>query len=317
MTGTCHCCAVVRPFRFGLQLPLRTLADDPIALSCQAELAGFDVVLMGDHIGPEFAPLPTLGAIAAATRSIGVGTMVVNADLCNPVQLAWEAATLARLSAGRFELGLGAGHTPQEYLAVGRFQDRPAVRKRRLMESFGIIQRLLRGEVVRSRGEFFEISGAQVTDTEIPVPLLIGGNGEALLRFAGRHADAVGLQGLGRTEPDGHRHDVNWTVAHLDRQLDQIHAGAGRRFGDIELSALVQVVDITDDADAAIARLCKPIPSLGPGDAANAPYALIGTVDEIVDKLLRCRERWGISYFVVRDLEHFPAVIEPVRKRTE
>jgi hypothetical protein len=39
------------------------------------------------------------------------------------------------------------------------------------------------------------------------------------------------------------------------------------------------------------------------------PYVLFGTVDEIADKLERCRERWGISYFVVRDHEQFAPVI--------
>ncbi|MFT7649655.1 MAG: alkanesulfonate monooxygenase SsuD [Candidatus Poriferisodalaceae bacterium] len=44
---------------------------------------------------------------------------MLNNEMRNPVQLAWEAATLDRLSQGRFELGLGAGHTPQGYVATG------------------------------------------------------------------------------------------------------------------------------------------------------------------------------------------------------
>ncbi len=101
-----------RDFRFGLAIA-NGFADDPVAQARRAEDFGFDVAVVGDHIGPELAPMPTLAAIAVATYSIGLGTMVVNADVRNPVQLEWEAASINRLSNGRFELGVGAGHTPR------------------------------------------------------------------------------------------------------------------------------------------------------------------------------------------------------------
>ena len=63
--------------------------------------------------------MPTLAAVATATTTVGLGTLVLNNDMRNPVQLAWEAMTIDQLSGGRFELGLGAGHTPHEYAATG------------------------------------------------------------------------------------------------------------------------------------------------------------------------------------------------------
>ncbi len=303
---------MVRDFRFGLAIA-NGFSDEPVKAALEAEASGFDVVVIGDHIGPEFAPIPTLAAIASATTSIRLGTNVINADLRNPVQLAWEAATLDRLSGGRFELGVGAGHTPQEYAAVGVDQYPPTVRKRRLMESVELLSAMLAGDTVTHAREFFDIANAHVAESGRPVPLLVGGNGRALLEHAGRHADIVGLQGLGRTLPDGHRHTVRWTAAHLENQLDQIRAGAGDRFDDIELSALVQVVDVTDDADAAIATLCDRVDGLSVSDAVETPYALIGTVDEIADKLERCRQRWGISYFIVRDHDQFSPITHRLR----
>lgn len=303
-----------RGFRFGLAIS-SGFADKPVNAALEAEASGFDVAVIGDHIGPELAPMPTLAAIASATTSIRLGTNVINADVRNPVQLAWEAATLDRLSNGRFELGLGAGHTPQEYVAMGLQQDPPKVRKRRLMESVEIIARLLAGDTVTTNGEFFAICGAHITGAEVSVPILVGGNGAALLEHAGKHADAVGLQGLGRTLEDGHSHTVRWTAEHLECQLDQIRRGAGARFEAIELSALVQVVEVTDDADLAIGGLCERVPGLSLRDAADTPYALIGTVDEIADKLERCRDRWGITYFVVRDRVQFARVIARLRER--
>jgi len=303
---------MARAFRFGIGIA-NGLSADPIALAQRAEQSGFDVAVIGDHIGPELAPMPTLAAIGAATRSIQLGTMVLNADLRNPVQLAWEAATINRLSGGRFELGLGAGHTPQEYRATGRTHEPAAVRKRRLMEAVEIIGKLLAGQTVTSRGEFFNVADACVTEPGWAPPILVGGNGAALLEHAGRHADIIGLQGLGRTLDDGHRHAVRWSTEHLERQLEQIRTGAGDRFDQIELSALVQIVRITDDAEAAIAELCNRVPSLAPADVIDSPYALFGTVDEVADKLERCRNRWGITYVVVRDHDQFEPVMNRLR----
>jgi hypothetical protein len=103
---------------------------------------------------------------------------------------------------------------------------------------------------------------------------------------------------------------VRWTPDHLENQLDQIRAGAGARFDVIELSALVQVVNVTDDADAAIADLCQRVDGLSVRDVVDTPYAIIGTVDEIAEKLERCRQRWGISYFIVRDHDQFAPIIQ-------
>ena len=290
-------------FRFGYQLGAVDLVD-PVAAARRAEAAGFDIVLVADHVGGAGpAPMVVLGAMAEATDRIRLGTFVVNHDMRNPVQLAWEAATLDRLSDGRFDLGLGAGHTPQEYAATGVAFDPPAVRKARLCEGVEVIRRLLDGETVTHHGEHVHIEAAAIgSSAQARVPLLVGGNGSALLAHAGAWADIVGLQGLGRTGPDGHAHTVRWDPAWLDVQVEQIRAGAGGRFDRLELNALVQTVRLTDDAGSAIAEICAGLDGLTPADAAEIPYLMIGTVDEIADKLRRCRDRWGITYFAVRDL---------------
>ena len=145
------------------------------------------------------------------------------------------------------------------------------------------------------------------------LPILVGGNGAGLLGHAAAHADIIGLQGLGRTLADGHRHTVRWTANRVDEQLDQVRDGAGQRFDALELNALVQVVEITDDAEASTRRLLERVDGLAPADVEAIPYVLIGTVEEIAAKIERCRSRWGISYFVVRALDEFAPVIETVR----
>jgi probable F420-dependent oxidoreductase len=302
-------------FRFGYQLGA---ADDasPVAVAQRAEELGFDIVLVSDHVGPGLAPMVGLAAMAQATERIRLGTFVLNNDMRNPVQLAWEAATLDRLSNGRFELGLGAGHTPQEYVATGINLQSPQARKARLMESVEVIRRLVDGETVSYHGDHVQVDEAQIdAASQARLPILVGGNGAALLEHAGAHADIVGLQGLGRTRADGHRHQAKWDQSWLTTQVEQVRAGAGARarVADVELNALVQVTQVTEDASAVVARVCERIEGLTAEDAASTPYLLIGTVDEIVAKLLACRERWGITYFVVRELEAFAPVIAALR----
>ena len=83
----------------------------------------------------------TLAAAALRTTRIRLGTLVLNNDLHHPVTLAQELATLDRLSGGRLEVGLGAGHSFTEYTAMGVGFDPPAVRKERLAEAVGVRSR--------------------------------------------------------------------------------------------------------------------------------------------------------------------------------
>ena len=305
---------MTRALRFGLQLDELT-EHDPVGAAVRAQDAGFDVLLVSDHMGLGPAPLVTLAAVARETSSIRLGTLVLNNDMRNPVQLAWDAATLDRLSGGRFELGLGAGHTPQEYSSTGVVLDVAKVRKARLAESIEIIRLLLRGDRVDYHGSHFQVAGAQIDRTvQNDLPILVGGNGAVLLAHAGAHADIIGLQGLGRTRADGHNHAVRWNPAWLSQQVAQVRDGAGDRFADLEFNALVQVVDVTDDADPVIHRICSKIEGLTPAHAAEIPYILVGSTSEIVDKMFAARQRWGISYFVVRELEAFAPIIEAARR---
>jgi probable F420-dependent oxidoreductase len=302
-----------RRLRIGHQLSAR-IDGDPVAAAVRAEQLGFDIVLAADHVGPGWAPMPTLSAIASVTERIRLGTLVLNNDMRNPVQLAWEVSTIDRLSGGRFELGLGAGHTPSEYEATGIERLAPAERKQRLAESVEIIRDLLDGNPVDHEGQHYLVSRARIDrSSQTRVPILVGGNGASLLTHAGRHADIVGLQGLGRTREDGHSHEVKWSTRHLDEQIAQVRVGAGVRFDDIEFNAMVQVVQITDDREAALAEVVDRVDGLTMDDASSTPYLLIGTVDEIVLQMMTCNERWGISYFAVRELDDFEPVLRALR----
>lgn len=296
--------------RFGLQV--NPSICDMATIGQQAEAAGFNVISVADHVGPKpTAPMVALAHLAARTSHIGLGTLVLNNDMRNPVQLAWEAATLHSLSGGRLELGLGAGHTPHEYAATGIAFEPPAVRKARLRESVDIMAALFRGEPVSYHGQHHQVSDARL-ELVSPPKILVGGNGSTLLRHAAANADIIGLQGLGRTKDDGHSHSVKFGIDHLEAQLAVIDEAASRAEHRPELNALVQVVDLTDERERAIKKLTADVDGLDPVDAAATPYLAIGTVGQVARQMLEARDRWGITYFSVRTLDLAP-VIERVR----
>jgi hypothetical protein len=72
-------------------------------------------------------------------------------------------------------------------------------------------------------------------------------------------------------------------------------------------------VVVTNDRQKAAEQLAAQVPGLSVHDALTTPFLAIGTHDEIADHLETCRNRWGISYFSVRDLEGFAPVIRRIR----
>ena len=72
-----------------------------------------------------------------------------------------------------------------------------------------------------------------------------------------------------------------------------------RAGGDATLEALVQQVEITDDADAVLAEHAERL-GMSVGELRQVPFLLVGTADEIVAAVRAHRERWGITRYAVR-----------------
>jgi alkanesulfonate monooxygenase SsuD/methylene tetrahydromethanopterin reductase-like flavin-dependent oxidoreductase (luciferase family) len=129
-------------------------------------------------------------------------------------------------------LGLGTGHTPQEWHDIGRERPSPADRARRLVDSVEVVSRLLHGETVTVTGRHVSANGAGLSGLPVGagrVALVVGGGHPDVLAVAAARADVVALSGLGRTLPDGHHHEVRWSEQHLRTQPQLIRASAPRR----------------------------------------------------------------------------------------
>jgi probable F420-dependent oxidoreductase len=157
----------------------------------EAEDLGFDTVVVPDHVVDGlFPPMVALDAMASATSRLRVGTFVVNNDLRHPALVAREAATLDLLTDGRVELGIGAGHAAPEYAEIGVAFERPSRRVARLEEAVGIVRRLFDGHAVTVEGDHHRLRDHRLFPPRRPT-LLVGGNGDRVLRLAAREADIV------------------------------------------------------------------------------------------------------------------------------
>ena len=300
-----------RRFRFGVQLHQPLPGTTWAETARQVEALGYSSLFLPDHFGDQLAPIAAMTAAAAATDSLIVGTLVFDNDYRHPVVLAKEMATIDHLFGGRCEVGLGAGWMRTDYEQSGIPMDRPGVRVDRLQEGATVLRGLWSGEPVRHDGEHYTITdlvGLPTPHTPGGPPLLIAGGSPRMLRFAGATADIVGVN------PSIHSGEIDADAARdgladrMDAKLGWVKEGAGDRFDDLELNAWVPVVAVTDDAQSG-AEMLAPGFGLGGedvGDLLESPMVIVGTEDEIVDRLQQRRDRWGFSYHVVQNESALP-----------
>lgn len=290
------------PIKFSMTANVIEVGTWPdFARGCEQE--GFDALMVPDHPGSFVSPFVALAAAATATETIRLGTNVVNAGMWEPFLLAGEVATLDVVSGGRALFGIGAGHTPAEWTMQGREHPSAAARVDRMVEVTDTTRRLLAGETVTFAGAHVQLRDAVLTrprPVQEPIPVLVGGNGTRVLRYAAANADIVGFSGLGRTLPDGHNHETRWSRDQIDAHVEIVRDAAQQAGRTPAFEALVQHVEITDDAEAACARFAEGIPTTSVAELLSAPYVLIGTVDELVTELRAHQKRWGFDRFVMR-----------------
>ena len=261
----------------------------------RVEQLGFDVLLLPDHLGV-MSPFPPLVSAAHVSDRLRLGVQVCNINFWNPALLARDAATADLMSDGRLELGLGAGHAQQEFEAAGIPYERPGRRVDLLEATVSVLRDLLAGRTVtvdaplRMTSCALELPRAQPT-----VPIMVGGNGDRVLQVAATQADIVGLVGFTAGTGRHHTDLSHFTWAGLGDRIAHVRRAAGARFGDLELSVLVQRVAVTDDRPSAIAEFIGDSP-VSAEIVADSPFALVGTVDHIAEQLTRLRDEHGVTY---------------------
>lgn len=227
--------------RFGVQLPnfsgfdSADLFDHIAGLATTAEESGFDSVWVMDHFfqlpplgGPDQPMLEAytlLGALAARTRRVQLGTLVTGVTYRHPGILAKMVTTLDIVSRGRAILGIGGAWYDVEHTGLGIDYPTDRVRLDMLEEAVQVCRAMFTGDDVSFVGQHFRLEHAR----NLPRPvqaggpkIMIGGGGEKrTLRLVALYADKCNVTGDAGTLAHKievlHRH-----CAQVDRDPEEV-----------------------------------------------------------------------------------------------
>jgi probable F420-dependent oxidoreductase len=296
-------------FRFALQASVAPSMSAWRERARKAEDLGYSALYVTDHFSAQFGSLLATTVAAEATATLHVGTLVLNNGLRNPVVLAKEIATLGLAAEGRVEVGLGAGWLSSDYEEAGIERERPAVRVDRLAESLAVLKALWSTGGSTFYGRYYQVRGARCDPRPEALPrVIVGGGSRRVLMLAAREADIVNV-----TVPAGSDAANNATSAHFDQCLAWVRTAAADCAGPVELQVTAFAVVIVSSRRAA-ERSAAMFGFTGE-EALDLPILLIGTVDELCERLISHRERWGFSTIVVpgEAIEAFAPVVTRLR----
>lgn len=164
-----------------------------------AEQVGFDFIVVSEHfhpwvddVGAAGFAFGTIGAMARATSTIEIATGVTTPLFrYHPAVIAQAAATLDRLSNGRFHLGVGTGENLNEG-PLGLEFPAYAERAARMREAIEIMRRLLDGEKLTFEGRYYNTDRARLYSPPIGrVPIWLAAGGPKSATLAARMADGI------------------------------------------------------------------------------------------------------------------------------
>jgi F420-dependent oxidoreductase-like protein len=214
-----------------------------------------------------------LGALAARTERVQLGTLVTGVTYRNPALLAKMVTTLDVISHGRAILGIGAAWYEEEHVGYGF--EFPGARDRldRLEEAVQICRALFRDERPTFTGAHYRTVDARNVPAPVQaggIPIMIGGSGEKrTLRLVAQYADMCNVSG---------------GVDTLNHKLDVLRkhcADVGRGVSDITTTRLGTLV-LTKDSEES-ARVRSFLSGLA-GDAFDEQFT-VGEEHEVVEQI--------------------------------
>jgi len=136
---------------------------------------------------PFLEPFSLIPALGAVTRRLRFVTFVLKLPVRHPVLVAKQVTSTAVLTGGRLVLGVGTSPWREDYEVLGVPWER---RGQRMDEELAILRGLSAGGYFEFHGEIFDVPAIKLAPVpEQPVPVLIGGHGEAALRRAAAVGD--------------------------------------------------------------------------------------------------------------------------------
>jgi len=281
--------------RLGVLLVAETPWPQLLGLARHAEATGWDSIWYSDHFMPPAGDLSapigeawtTLAGLAAVVPRVRLGHLVGCNTYRHPSLVAKMAATLDRLSGGRFVLGLGAGWQENEHRAYGIPFYTTAERHHRLAEACQVIRSLLANPRTTFAGRYYQLQDAPLEPKPLqnPLPILIGAGGEKLgLRIAARYADLWNTGGL----PD----EIERKLAILDRHCAEV----GRDPQAIQRTAFALIALKEEGSQAEADWYGSDMP-----EGRGALPVITGSAEHVREAMRRYRDL-GIDELITADL---------------
>src|SRR6185369_15934556 len=201
---------------FGFPLKPEHTIERTLALTRQAEAAGFEYGWLFDSHVLWRDPYPLLTLMTGVTERMRLGTCVTNPGTREPTVTASALATLDELSGGRMDLGIGRGDSARRVLG------KPPITMAGTEEAIRVIRALVAGEAIEYEGT--ELTFPWTSGWTLPV--WVAGYGPMALAMTGRVADGLILQ---LADPDL----IRWFVS----QLREAEAAAGRPAGSVKVQS--------------------------------------------------------------------------------
>lgn len=210
---------------------------DALGAARLAERAGFDEVWVSNE-RMHRDMFAVLGAIAATTDTVRLGTFVSDPYTMHPLVTAAAVATVDQLSAGRAMLAVGAGGSGFAEMGIGA--TKPLGDLRMMITA---LRDLLAGERVSCSTDGFEIHDAELAVGPVSAPkLVLASQSPKMLRMGGEIADEVMISTF--AEPRLFEMAIRWAAEGA--------TGAGRAF-DVGEQVIARI-DLSIDTNPAVAR---------------------------------------------------------------
>jgi probable F420-dependent oxidoreductase len=205
--------------KFGITFKPDMAVDRILALTRQAEAAGFQYGWVFDSHVLWLEPYPLLTLMAASTKNMRLGPCVTNPAVRDPTVTASLLATLNLISGGRMQLGIGRGDSSRRVLG------KKPVGAGDLERAIKTFRELTAGQEVEYEGQPTRLSWAKGSP-----PVWVAGYGPKVLDLAGRVADGVILQ---FADPDL----IEWCLGFVKKGAE----AAGRDWRKIEVMSAAPV----------------------------------------------------------------------------
>ena len=288
----------------GPSRPFESWIEDAEKLLKAQEQAGFSFAAFthGYHSSSGFHPFPLMSRLAAVSGEQRLGTQVLLLPLLNPMDVAYNVATLDHITGGRLDFGIGLGYHPRELEPAGISR---ADRVPKFEEAVHVMKRFWSGEPVHHQGRYFHSSGTQMgfAPVQKPHPPLWGaGQSRGAVARAGRMLDGVVIG------PQVSHRDAGSLVETFREEWHKVHNDEPTRIG--AWRAFVVGKDPRDAVNMAVAgglqftrylegrmrevtTVDLPL-ELTEENAVSWTFA--GSYGDCLEGLRRCRDELGLTH---------------------